>query len=582
MRYRNSFFNPTVFRSCLRRFWPLPLTVFGVEALALVLPLLRNLGWSGSDRAMLVVDGVCRTAFWMILLLAASSMLSAALMFRHIHSRKDIQFYHALPVKRRCLYGTGYLTGYLMIAVPMLLGIVIAIAAAGLGGVKEAAVPLLELYGAGLAALTMFYSMAVVACCLAGQTLGAVLICGGMHGAVMTIAVCAGNLAALFMPGISTQTFLEGPREWLTPVIRLLSAVELNYYFDKPNEPFSRMYVQGFTDAMPKILLIYAAVGVLLAVGGAVLYQIRRAENAGEMVAFSPVRTLCKLFGALVVCAVGADVTLTYGLFSENIPFWAVAAVVLVFGVLGWFIAEMVVRKSLRVFDKKALRSCGVFAAVLLILLGIGKLDLFGTVRYVPELEQVQSARIWYGRGAYNVEMDPADAAALHQTVLENRQELTNNPGYGDDFSLQITYDMGGGQSLCRSYAPSSEGVIYQTLADLMKQPEYVYQSWLGDGEHLLDPDMFFECQYNSSSGESRGFSYELAQQLHEAIFRDIEEGRVEPQGFGDWADVRTVSFYQKAPDGSVLSVGMIPVTASMTHTLAWLRDAGISLPQSG
>lgn len=579
MRYRNSFFNPTVFRSCLRRFWPLPLTVFGVEALVLVMPLLRNLGWSGNDRAMLVVDGVYRTAFWMILLLAASSMLSAALMFRHIHSRKDIQFYHALPVKRRCLYGTGYLTGYLMIAVPMLVGIMISIAAAGLGGVKEAAVPLLELYGAGLASLTMFYSMAAVACCLAGQTLGAVLICGGMHGAVMTIAVCAGNLAALFMPGIDTQNFLAGPREWLTPVIRLLSAVELQYRSDGALSPHGALYARSFADAGPKFFFIYAVVGVLLAVGGAVLYQIRRAENAGEMVAFSPVRTLCKLFGALVVCVAGADVTLTYGLFSGNIPFRAVAAAILVFGVLGWFIAEMVVRKSLRVFDKKALRSCSAFAAVLLILLGTGKLDLFGTVRYVPAPEQVQEARIWYGRGAYNVEMDPADAAALHQTVLENRQELTNNPGYGNDFSLQIIYDMDRSRALRRSYTPSYGGVIYQKLEELMHKPAYVYQSWLGDKEHLLDPDMFFECQYTSNSGEIRGFSYGLAQEVHAEICRDIEADSVEPQDFDDRVYLGTVSFYHKYPDGSVYAEGLIPVTANMTHTLAWLKEQGITIP---
>lgn len=578
MRYRNSFFNPTVFRSYLRRFWPLPVTVFGVEALALLLPLLRKLGRHRDDWPLPAVDGIYRIAFFMMLLLAASSILAAALVFRHIHSRRDIQFFHGLPVTRRCLYGTAYLTGYLMIALPMLLGILISMAAAGLSGAGDAVIALMELYGAGLGALTMFYSMGAVACCLAGQTFGAVLIYTGMHTAVMVITSCAGNLAALFMPGINTQNFLAEPREWLTPIIQLLFAVESQYHGDgaAAMSQYGRLYAQGFV--APGFLLIYAAVGVLLAAAGGALYRIRRAETAGEMVSFSPVRTLCKLFGALMVCAAGADLTLTYGLFPGDIPFRAVVAAVLIFGVLGWIIAEMVVRKTLRVFDRKALRSCSIFAAALLVLLGAGRLDVFGTVRYIPEPEQVQSASIWYN--GYSVTLPPEDAAALHETVLQNREELNNhNIAYDNSFALEFLYNVGRSHPVRREYQVSRNGVIRQALNTLMEQPENIYQSWLGDREELLDEDSFYECHV-STPDEDRGFSYGLAVELHEAILRDIAAGNVEPCGFTTQIESGTVDFLSQDEDGNIFQES-IPITADMEYTLAWLAEKGLTVLKS-
>ena len=184
MRYKTSCFNPTVARNYVQRFWPLSLAVLGAVVLRLLLPML-NIVQRGlvSDElsGMLEVAQIYGAGGLMIVLTAGAAFLSAALTFRHLHGRREIQFYHALPLTRRGLYGTSYLTGFGLIALPLLLGILLCMLSAVAGGWSAAVLPLLQLFGAGIAALSIFYSMAVLACCMAGQTFGAVLIYAGMH-----------------------------------------------------------------------------------------------------------------------------------------------------------------------------------------------------------------------------------------------------------------------------------------------------------------------------------------------------------------------------------------------------------------
>ena len=132
MKCKTSCFNPSLAKNDLRRFWPLPVCSFLVFFVSLVLPLYRHLyraisgqlGYYTVDGESLVQTITAYTGTQFViqtLILAAAALVTALLLFHHLHGKKEIQFYLSLPMRRSGLYLTSMLTGLLMILLPMVL-----------------------------------------------------------------------------------------------------------------------------------------------------------------------------------------------------------------------------------------------------------------------------------------------------------------------------------------------------------------------------------------------------------------------------------------------------------------------------
>ena len=194
MRYKTSCFNPTLFRQNLCRFWPLPVGVFAYYLLSVVMPF-----WEIPDfapvseaifrhRVMTSIYNDAAIASFVMVLFAA---LAAALLFRHIHEKKGLQFYLGLPMTRTCIYVTNLISGYLMLAVPVLLNMIIlgiTTLAWGYGFLS------LPMTGCILSAVTIFYGLAVLASVLGGQTFGAFLIYLGLNIALYAVNMMSGAI----------------------------------------------------------------------------------------------------------------------------------------------------------------------------------------------------------------------------------------------------------------------------------------------------------------------------------------------------------------------------------------------------
>lgn len=614
MRYKTSCFNPVLCRNYLRRFWPLPAAVLLTVLLTLLLPLVGRIQCSGlteKEWLLSLLVRVYNIAPVMIILMMIAALLAAALTFHHLHSRKEIQFYHALPLKRRCLFLTCYLSGIGMVAVPFAVGVLLCMVVTAASGAGAVALPLLELLGAGMAALLIFYALAVVACCVAGQTFGVVLVYGGLNAAILIIAVGAGRLASMFMPGLC---FTHQIADWLTPAIRLIRAAGIRY----PAEHMDTVvFPCGFAE--PAVLWIYAAAGVLLSVLAGVFYQIRRSEMAGEMIAFPILRHICKLFGALVVTVGGAFLFLTGGLFQEKIPFSVILPAVVGFGAIGWFGAEMVVQKTLRVFGRRTTATCCIFLVLLVAVSFVGWSDLTGAVRYIPKPEEVASAEVSYFSGS-PVQMTAEDAETIHRAVLENRQELANNT-IGNYYMLEIRYGLKNGRTVLRSYQVQSgydadgrrlSDPIAQATLKILRTPDYCRQTWFGDMEEGVTKENFHYGSFQAYNWDETGKRQEYvtsdnaawrgdymdltaaeAAMLYQAILQDIEEGNLLPWGFDTrdgaagfgclefecYKEAYSPAFgtYQQYVDRVETQYASVELNTDMTQTIKCLEEMGIA-----
>ena len=247
---------------------------------------------------------------------------------------------------------------------------------------------------------------------------------------------------------------------------------------------FSNNYVGSYSHAIP-LTAIYAAAGVILAGLAVIFFRHRRMEAAGETVAVPALRPLFRWglaavgsFGMAVltlktVFGAGSNIFGSYiGEGSVGTPAKvAILLLAMIFGAaVGWFGAEALMRKTLRVFDRHW-KGLGVFCALLCVLVIGGELDVFGVERYQPDADEIGYAAV-YGWGEYIPTriMQPENLEALlslQKDIIANKKAYKSQRGF-NTFPLTIEYfDTNGKLLACRVYTYTTEEYVpYVTGGD--------------------------------------------------------------------------------------------------------------------
>ena len=585
MQSKTSFFSKTLFAHGLKRFWPLSAAVLLFVILNPGLGLLSAPALRASDDVKLgeLAGGlVYDAAPVMVVCMALACILCAILVYNYLHKRSKIRFYHGLPISRLGSFATTYATGFVLIALPLVVGLLICMGIAAAMGAGAAAGAILALLGASIACLLLFFGLASAACILCGNTMGSILVYIAMNCFVVVMLAGGSILMGLLMPGVDTETLLMGPSRWLTPVYQLILATQSGLLADGGSSGF----------AMPGALAVYAVVGVVLLVLCAWLYRIRKDEMAGETVAFGPVGVICKVLFALVFSVVFAGIVLMIVPSGVSDSLAPTLVIYLIFAVIGWFVAEMLVRRSLHVFKKRALASCGVLVAAILVVTVLVGVDIFGVVNKVPEADDVKTATAPYYGAPVKVEAE--DAIALHGVVLENREVLSPNSASIVDYAdvtLSFDYELDNGAIIHRTYRiPDSEqpNVISESVYQMMDNPRYVHELFFGQEPGTvtekslgsvyvsLGGDLGPEGKITPSDDEGPTFSFgqKQAYGLYKAICADIEQGNIEGGEYFEGKESQGyIEFEWVVQDPTDQAYRSLTVTSSMSNTLAWIAE---------
>lgn len=613
MKCKTSCFNPSLAKNDLRRFWPLPVCSFLAFFVSLVLPLYRNLQdmlvyqiyWDAyAERTHQEVTSIAQSVYayagtqfvFQTLILAALALVTALLLFHHLHGKKEIQFYLSLPMRRSGLYLTSMLTGLLMILLPMVLCYGIAVGVCLHFGVTIQ--PLLQLLAACCLMFLLFYGTAVLACVLAGQSFGAFLLYAGIHGAAIVIWVGLAQVAACFIPGFSASVNPPSWLIWLSPLLKLFSDGAL----DRNNH------------IILAIPMIYGAVGLILLVLSGLLYQIRRAETAGDMLSFSVIKIISKIFAALAVGLGGFALLQMLAFPNQAVSFGVLMLLVLVLIAIGWIAAEMIIQKSFRVFHSRSvLVGCALLVVTAAAMLG-AKADAFGYIHRMPNSDQVESASIslQYYQSYDYTEIAPADALALHEAALDHLDQLTANDGSNYILQFAVSYGLKDGSTMERTYYFDENAApdLKESILAVLDKPENVYNSifsgWTTEPSVDTFVSSWVSSNYNDDSDiydfsrNGRGsadLTADEAVTLYQAICQDIQDGNVISPVLlqtGDFTDISTQSLlgyvyltfakhpynsaeesyshYQETVQQQYASIDLYP---TMTHTIAAMKDMG-------
>ena len=605
MRSGTSFFNAALFRKTFLLFWPI--WALYTAGWTLVLPLrlwadaMRRSDWAAPALAEYLqnaANGVPGLLEAGVPLAAGAGLVCAMAVFSYLYSSRSACMMHALPLRREALFLTQYLAGLSFLLLPQLaIFILTAATEAALGCLALWPLTQWLLVQSGLC--LFFYSFAVFCAMFTGHLAALPVFYGVLNILAFVMTSLTEAECSLFLYGF--QSFPSPVWEfadYLSPPIALSRAVSLTYQNEIPS-----LY-------QPGLVAVYAAVGAALAIAALLLYRSRHIESAGDVVAVKLVRPLFKYGVALCAGLSGGmfSYQLLSGLSSLTLMGW-----ILFWELVGYFAAEMLLRKSFRVLP--AWKGAVPLAAAIVFLSLSVHYDWYGFESRVPDPSQVtrvtvdslQSAPYDDGRGGLSLE-DPEQislAIQLHRAAIQLKGESAGEEDWtvsSDQETmtflyLHLYYELADGTVLERNYPAlpivesdrDVEGSLTWAAEQLLSDRENVEQMY--NFQHI-ESDYRLMSAYLVDVWNTQTRQYETVyldgstEKLWQAMRQDFAEGTIGVRYLFDNSVERMENTcatdlyfdYEVPPDPEgrepeYSSSFSITLTPQASHTLALLHE---------
>ena len=609
MRSGTSFFDWTVFKKTICRFWPLWGAYFAIWLVSLPLSGLMMLrmeanaypGVTGGYMENFAFRQVPGTVGDECLTLAVIfGVLCAMAVFSHLYNARSANLFGSLPIKREGLFITHYLAGLCFLIVPNAVIFLLCLLVELAGG-AVCWQGLLFWLAAGCGECFLFYSMAVFCAMFTGHILALPAFYGILNGLAAGITVLVQLVLAAFYYGYYDYG-IPDLVVWLTPAEQLSERVFSAWNWVPTAQMTGVIEESGLTERVLEThglgtVGIYALAAVALTAAAFFLYRARRLESAGDVVAVNPMKPVFKYGVAFCAgLALGVGTTAVTG-GGEITLIIAIVA----WGVIGYFIAQMLLDKSFKVFRKW--KGAAVVAAVLVALSLTVKLDLTGFETRIPDPASVSSVFVnglnvvYLGDDGDRTQKDITDpeviklVTILHREAVAQRDEERQTQAMlgGVHTSLSLEYTLSEGGSFNRRYSlwvnpdeVNREGTAAWALQQIYNNKELYWRVYgfdvleerLGTPGWRLDQARYEYYDYEKEymDDPARYYYSGDAQALYQAVKEDFFAGRIGVRALSGYdgdsgrSYERDIRFEMASEDGYSWSVTIfVQDTASST-----------------
>lgn len=625
---KGALLSATLLKKNLSRFWPL----WGGASLAgCVLPLylLLNLlsPYYYSNRhatpSMMAQSlyGVFCYAVPVISLLYA--VLCAMVVWSYLYNARSVGLMHSLPVDRRCLFLTNTLSGLAMMLLPyVIVGSFTVLICIGFNILPPLAVLKVAV---GIMGLSIFYFATATLCAHLTSHIFALPVFYFIgHFFAVGFHALISNFAANFIFGYVGG----GAPDWVqffSPTVFLTNGVLNMGYIPPESLDAEGTYVLNGMWAVG----VYTLIGIALLAAAFLLYRLRHSESAGEVVAYRALKPIFR-YGVALASALTLGQLLyeilwrmpfqAVGAYAQMLPMGVCMAIA---AILGYYIASMLLKKSLRVF--RDWQGPLTTAAIIVVLCCCVSFDLFGVAATVPAEGDIREVGVSmnYSEGDLLLQSgDPLlpDALALHEVIIQNRDairadgssiqmwssEIVGSAQERRGASLRFAYTLKNGRTFYREYYLymtredwETAGTYANAVNAFFNRPdtqEAMYSLPEG-GTITMGYADFYNMVADTQEGYGEDYYGELdqaqAQAVYEAVLQDAREGNIKETDPFDPAEVLgnlsfdyTISRRPQTGDSDGYSNSIyglnLNVYETMEHTIQALEDAGAFPTGSG
>lgn len=581
MKSKISFFNAGLFKSTLRRFWPLWTIHFAGWLLFLpVLTLMNNLGPNKSTKFIFTI---CESAVFASSVVAfIMAILAAMAVFSFMYSSRSTGLIASLPVRREAIFGSAWLGGVFAVLASNLV-IALLTFLFSLGATINTALAFKAAFtwlGVYSMQFILFYGIASLTAVMTGSI------------AVLPILYIIFNFLAVGMEtiirldfscliwGMSNVSF-DCVLDFLSPLVYMVGSfvpdVEYNtpYVADTLGSLLDRECVAvTYSHWLPTV--IYCLVGLIFSAAALMVFRKRRMESAGDVVAVRCMHPVFK-YGVTVCSALCGGLllyTVLFALFeSRSASVFIMILSMIIFAFIGYFGAKMLLEKSFHVF-----RGSWVGFIVVCCLCAVFTLccdlDVCGIGAYVPKEGSIKSITV-YQTGSVE---DPAiieNYRQLHEKIVSYKDEYEHIVYSDDTESIMFEYKLKNGRTVSREYTLPMDDENVERYYELANTPSLLLERFSpsipADEEHCSQAILYI--------GDNQIIDLTPAQAIdfyRNALLPDIKAGhKVISRTNDDIIATMYITFEQEIDNSRYYDSQeiVVEITTGCTECISWIKD---------
>ncbi len=565
-------FNKGIYKSTLRRFCWGSVFYFVILFMITGMPILMgkraNIEATSEVRHILLCYGTYILPSVIIAIIA--SAVTAMLIYRFAHSKKQAIFTHGLPVTREENFISTALAGLTLMAAPVVLNTLILTVMTFTGyGYLFTAGECMIWMGVNLLCIFVMFAYSTFAAMLTGNSFAVAVLNFLLHVFLVLIALGFSSIAMAFLYGYAdTNTVLNFFAE-NNPVVWIVEVTD--NVCDTPS----------FVDASKVILHSLAA--VILYALSLVLYKKRKMETAEDVAAFAVLNPIFKYLLTFILSLAAFGFCMSIG---KNLPTIIMAS--LIVSALVYFGSEMALKKTLKVW--RAYKGYLGFLAVYALILAITAFtSLFGYETRIPDLSDIDKVAVYqyYYRGEEpfvdNEEIEKY-ALALHREILEG-EDAKEKWCAGDtrQTNIHIKYKLRNGRTIHRRYGIDNNKKR-EIMNELYKHEDYKIANEGIFSEEIKD---IRSIRINHSSSSYTGDVNELLECVRKDVL-ELDYNQMHMDYIEHWSFSLAFDYLIKSeekeittasqpynPDAGILNNVYMSINANYKNTIDWLKRNG-------
>ncbi|MGI5880178.1 MAG: hypothetical protein ACOX6L_06240 [Syntrophomonadaceae bacterium] len=437
-------FSQALFRKNLQRFWP-------VFASYIVIVLLIGFNLTYNRRLapevftpltpQLFMDSVYSISGGLALIVALFSIVSATAVFSYLFNTSAAGMMNALPYTRRTMYFSNYLSGLFMIILPLL---VFFLTLTGIGIIHNC-LDFTALLGwlfifASLSLL--LFSLAVFMAMLTGNIFAHIAFFGIANIIIFGLMMVIDAFLSQYLYGF-TSLFAHS-----------------NLYIEALLTPI--VYTAGLSSTYTPVnwwvWIAYLLAGMVFIGAALQMYKERKMEKAGDIITISGLEPIFK-YGVTICTSLTLGEIILNGFINPSSGLLVSWLVFILAGMLGYYVAEALLRKSFKVLD--SYKGFVVYALIMSLVILSAWYDWYGYATRIPDVNQVEAVAFSSNYAYYHENTLQADRGPVYFDSIPNLPE-----------SLALTY----GTPISPEKDPRSNEYLYPAMANLT--PEETRLLW--------------------------------------------------------------------------------------------------------
>ena len=567
MKSKISCFNRTIFKKNFTQFWPLWLVYAGYMIIVLPVNIWQRMSvtyiddyYNVTSRKLSSINAVLGNALnpFGIFLFAAAAVMAV---FAYLYSPKNANMIHSLPVNRKELFITNFLSEFIFMVIPEVIAFIAAVFVCL--GYQITSIEYLFLWLIYIIGMTFFaLAMATFVAMLTGQLLAVPVYFFVANYLFVGCSSIVSSLITTICYGIS-NAWKPGKMCILSPIYYLNNNLRCNKIYNEAGDQIIGIGITG-----GHLILIYVIAAVVISILAYQLYRKRQIETAGDLISISYVKPIFR-WGVALCTSLFVSVLIVV-IFMESImvkrSFIVLLICVVLIGFLAFFGAEMLLQKNFRVFKKKRIVEWAVMMLASVAILGTFKLDVFGVERKVPAEDEIKECYICLDYPILIKGDRIAEITDLHRQLLEEKDSVLDYiSGSEGSYAVEIRYILKNGSVLERSYPVpvekeyfEDENTAISKIIAMELEKENLMQNAFGenykDNEYYSGHIELYDIEGNY---DTYRFSEAEVDKIYDAVLADIEEGNYgwyqvcssnipETGGRGEYFNAISLSYYNE------------------------------------